>query len=53
MGHIHVKIPFVLMNTGANFKRAMDIAFLGEKEKSMVIYLDEITIFSKSDDEHL
>ena len=26
---------------------------MGEKDKFMVIYLDEITIFSKSDDEHL
>jgi hypothetical protein len=31
----------------------MDIAFVGEKDKFMVIYLDDITIFSKSDDEHL
>jgi hypothetical protein len=31
----------------------MDVAFVGEKEKFMVIYLDDITIFSKSDDEHL
>jgi hypothetical protein len=31
----------------------MDIAFVGEKERFMVIYLDDITIFSKFDDEHL
>jgi hypothetical protein len=31
----------------------MDIAFVGEKDKFMVIYLDDITIFSKFDDEHL
>jgi hypothetical protein len=31
----------------------MDIAFVGEKDKFMVIYLEEITIFSKYDDEHL
>jgi hypothetical protein len=47
------KMPFGLMNTGATFQRAMDIAFVGEKDKFMVIYLDDITIFSKSDDEHL
>jgi hypothetical protein len=47
------KMPFGLMNIGDTFQRAMDIAFVGEKEKSMVIYLDDITIFSKSDDEHL
>ena len=47
------KMPFGLMNTEATFQRAMDIAFVGEKDKFMVIYLDDITIFSKSDDEHL
>jgi hypothetical protein len=31
----------------------MDMAFMGEKDKFMVIHLDDITIFSKSDDEHL
>jgi len=31
----------------------MDITFVGEKDKFMVIYLDDITVFSKSDEEHL
>ena len=47
------KIPFVLMNAGATFQRAMDIAFVGEKERFVVIHLDDITIFSQSDEEHL
>jgi hypothetical protein len=47
------KMPFVLMNTGDNFHRAMDIAFVGEKDKFMVIYLDDINVFAKSDEEHL
>jgi hypothetical protein len=47
------KMPFRLINAGATFHRAMEIAFVGEKYKFMVIYLDDITIFSKSDDEHL
>jgi hypothetical protein len=50
---MYEKIPFGLMNVGATFHRAMDVAFVGEKDKFMVIYLDDITIFSKSDDEHL
>jgi hypothetical protein len=29
----------------------MDIAFIGEKEKFVVIYLDEIIVFSRSDKE--
>jgi hypothetical protein len=47
------KIPFGLMNAGETFQREMDIAFIGEKDKFIVIYLDDITIFSKSDEEHL
>ena len=47
------KMPFRLMNVGATFQRAMDIAFVGEKEKFVVIYLDDITVFSQSDEEHL
>ena len=47
------KIPFGLMNAGATFQRAMDIAFVGERDKFVVIYLDDITVFSQSDDEHI
>jgi hypothetical protein len=47
------KIPFVLMNAGATFHRAMYIAFVGEKDEFMIIYLYDITILSKYDDEHL
>ena len=47
------KMPFGLMNVGATFQSAMDIAFVGEKDKFVVIYLDDIIVFSQSDDEHL
>jgi hypothetical protein len=30
----------------------MDITFIGERDKFMVIYLDDIIVFSKSDREH-
>ena len=30
----------------------MDIAFIGEKDQFVVIYLDDITVFSKIDKEH-
>ena len=39
------KIPFGLMNVGATFQRDMDISFVGEKEKIVVIYSDDITVF--------
>jgi hypothetical protein len=47
------KMPFGLMNAGATFQRAMDIAFVGEKDKFVVIYLDDLTFFSNSDAKHL
>jgi hypothetical protein len=49
---MYAKLPFGLMNVGATFQRAMDIAFIGEKKKFVVIYLDGITIFSRFDKEH-
>jgi hypothetical protein len=30
----------------------MDIAFIGEKDQFVVIYLDDITVFSRTDKEH-
>jgi hypothetical protein len=47
------KMPFGLMNAGATFQQAMDIAFVGERDKFVFIYLDDLTVFSKSDAEHL
>ena len=41
------KMPFGLINAGATFQRAMDIAFKGLVNKSVVIYLDDITVYSK------
>ena len=47
------KMPFGLMNDGATFRRDMDIYFIGEKERFVVIYLNDIVVFSKSADEQL
>ena len=41
------------MNAGDTFQCAMDIAFIGERDKFVVIYLDDLTVFSKTDEEHL
>ena len=41
------------MNVGSIFQRDMDIDFVGEKEKFVVIYLHNITMFSQYDEEHL
>jgi hypothetical protein len=50
---MYVKMPFGLMNAGATFERAMDITFVEELGKFIVIYLDDVTVFSHSNDEHL
>ena len=50
---MYAKISFGMMKTGENFQRAMDITFADEKYKILVIYLDDITIFSKFDEEHV
>ena len=50
---MYAKMPFGLMNAGATFQRAMDIAFVGEIGNFVVIYMDDITVYSKSDREHL
>ena len=47
------KMPFGLINVGATFQRAMDIAFKGLVNKAIVIYLDDITMYSKKRSDHL
>jgi hypothetical protein len=49
---MYAKIHFGLMNAGETFQHAMDIAFIREKDKFLVIYLDDITKFSKFDRDH-
>ena len=47
------KIPLGLMKVGATFQREMEIAFAGQKDRFVVIYLDDIIFYSKSDEDHL
>eukprot|EP00253_Pinus_taeda_P027329 PITA_27329 len=51
--YAYKKIPFGLINAGATFQRAMDIAFRGLINKFVVIYLDDITAYSKTRSNHL
>eukprot|EP00253_Pinus_taeda_P008408 PITA_08408 len=51
--YAYQKIPFGLINAGATFQRAMDIAFKGLINRTVVIYLYDITIFSKERSDHL
>jgi hypothetical protein len=49
---MYAKIPFGMMNAGETFQQAMDITYIGEQDKFVVIYLDDITMFSQYDEEH-
>jgi len=51
--YAYQKMPFGLINAGAAFQRAMDIAFKGLINRTVVIYLDDITVFSKERSSHL
>ena len=50
---MYVKMPFGLMNAGVTFQREMDIYFLDEIGHFIVIYLYDITVYSKTEEEHL
>ena len=50
---MYAKMPFGLVNVGETFQQAMYIDFVGEKDKILVICLDDITVFSKLDEEHV
>jgi len=50
---MYEKMPIGLMNAGATFQRAMDVAFVGGKYKFIAIYIDDVTVFSQSEEEHI
>jgi hypothetical protein len=50
---MYAKMHFGLMNVGENFQRAMGIYIADEKDKFIVIYLDDITMYFVSNEEHL
>lgn len=43
------RMPFELINVGATFQRTMDFAFKGMLGKNIVIYMDDLTIFQRSE----
>lgn len=49
----YAKMPFSLNNAGVTFQRAMDMDFSNEKNVFLVIYLDDLMVFSNSDEEHM
>ena len=50
--YVYVRMPFGLINVGATFQRAMDVAFKDYIEKFMVVYQDDLTAYSKKVEDH-
>lgn len=50
---MYFKMPFGLMNAWATFHITMDYAFADEINRFIVIYLDDIIVFSKIDEDNL
>jgi hypothetical protein len=46
-------IPFSLINARENFQRAMYIGSVGERDKVIAIYLDDMIVFSMIDEDHI
>jgi hypothetical protein len=46
-------MPFGLTNAPATFQRYMDVVLAGLKWKCVLVYLDDICVFSRSFEEHL
>eukprot|EP00253_Pinus_taeda_P018230 PITA_18230 len=49
---MYSKMPFGLVNARATFQRAIDITFVGEKDWFVLIYLDDIIMYSSSHQDH-
>lgn len=50
---MYAKMLFILTNVRDTFQMDMDLEFVGKKNKFVVIYLDDLTVFSNSDQKHL
>jgi hypothetical protein len=46
-------IPFALINAGETFQRVMDVAFWGLINKCVVVYLYDVTVYSKNREYHI
>jgi len=50
---MYKKMPFGIINAGAMFQRERNISFVGEKYRFIIINLEDMTILSKYDQDHL
>ena len=47
------RIPFGLINAGATFQRAIDYTFRDLVKKCIIIYMDDLTMFSRCREDHI
>jgi hypothetical protein len=50
---MYIRMPFVLMNAGSTFQRAMDFYFKDLIQKIIEIYQDDLIVVSKERNTHL
>ncbi len=48
-----VRMPFGLTNVPASFRRALYIALAGFTWPTCLVYIDDVVIFSRNEEEHL
>ena len=46
-------MPFGLINAREKFQRAMDLDFRGLISRCVVVYLDDVTVYSKNIKDHI
>lgn len=49
----YMRMQFGLVNVGVTFQRAMDITFRGLIRDNIVVYLDDMTVFSRKQSDHI
>ena len=50
--YVYVRMPFGLTNAGATFQHAMNVAFADIIDNFLVIYQDDLTTYSKDENDH-
>lgn len=47
------RMSFGHLNVGATFQHAMEIAFCGHIRQRIVVYFDDVTMFSRRQEDHI
>ena len=51
--YAYAKMPFGLINARENFQCTMDISFRSIINRSMVVYINDINVYSKNQNDHI